>query len=63
MFKFNKKLLLKIEHNKISPLLNYIGKGDKEKLRIGNIKERARIKKIKNISGMEITYDAIKKQN
>ena len=63
MFKFNKRNLLNLEHVNNSPLLHNNSKGEKNNTRIQKINERIRIKKIKDINGMQITYEAIKKKN
>ena len=63
MFKFNKKNLLNLEHINNSPLLNNNSKGENSKVRIKKIKERVRIKEIKDINGMQITYEIIRKKN
>jgi hypothetical protein len=63
MFKFNKKNLLNLEHLNEPPLLNYRSKGGNNKMRLKEKKERVRIKEIKDINGMKITYEAIKKKN
>ena len=61
--KFNKKNLLNLEHINNSPLLHNNSKGENNKMRIQKIKERVRIKKIKDINGMQITYEATRKKN
>ena len=61
--KFNKKNLLNLEHINNSSLLHKSGKEENNKMRIQKIKERVRIKKIKDINGMQITYEAIKRKN
>ena len=63
MVKFNKRNLLNLEYVNNSPLLQNNSKGEKNNMRIQKIKERIRIKKIKDINGMLITYEAIKKKN
>ena len=63
MVKFNKKNLLTFEHINNPPLLHNRSKGVNNKIRIEKIKERVRIKKIQDINGMQITYDAIRKKN
>jgi hypothetical protein len=40
-----------------------VNRGERNMLRIKNIKETIRIKKIKDINGMEISYDVIEKKN
>ena len=63
MFKFNKKNLLNLENINNSSLLPNNSKEENNKMRIKKIKERVRIKKIKDINGMQITYEAIRKKN
>ena len=63
MFKFNKNLLLSLEHENNTPLLPSNSKGERNKLKIKKIKQRVSLKKIKDINGMEISYDVIKKKN
>jgi hypothetical protein len=63
MLKFNKKNLLNLDYTNDSPLLNNNSKGENNKIRIEKIKQRIRIKKIKDINGMQITYEAIRKKN
>jgi hypothetical protein len=63
MDKFNKKNLLNLEHTNNTPLLHNNSKGENNKIRIEKIKKRIRIKKIKDINGMQITYEAIRKKN
>ena len=63
MFKFNKKSLLNLDHTNDFPLLTNNSKGKNNKIRIEKIKERIRIKKINDINGMQITYEAIRKKN
>ena len=63
MFKFNKNLLLSLEHENNTPLLPSNSKGENNFLRITKLKQRIRIKKIKDINGMQITYEVIKKKN
>ena len=62
MFKFNKKNLLNLEYISNSPLLYNNSKGGNNKAQIKK-KERIRIKRIKDINGMEITYEIIRKKN
>jgi hypothetical protein len=52
MLKFNKKNLLNLEHINNSFLLNNNSKEKNNKMRIKKIKERVRIKKIKDINGI-----------
>ena len=61
MFKYNKKNTLEFKHKNNTPLLPSNSKGEKDKKKIKNTKERVRLKKIKDINGMQITYDVIKK--
>ena len=63
MFKFNKKNLLNLDHVKNIPLLSSNSKGRKTKIRVEKIKNRMRIKEIKDINGMQITYEVIRKKN
>jgi hypothetical protein len=63
MFKSNKYKILDYKHENNTPLLSSNSRGEKHKLRIKNIKERVRLKKIKDINGMEISYNVIKKKN
>ena len=63
MFKFNKKNLLNLDHVKSIPLLSSNSKGRKTKTRVEKIKDRMRIKAIKDINGMQITYEVIRKKN
>ena len=61
--KFNKKNLLNLENINNSSLLPNNSKEENNKMRIKKIKERVRIKKIKDINGMQITYEATRKKN
>jgi hypothetical protein len=63
MFKSDKKNILDFKHKNNTPLLSSNSKGEKKILRIESIKQRIRLKKIKDINGMQITYDVIKKKN
>jgi hypothetical protein len=63
MFKTNKKNILDFKRKNNTPLLPSNSKREIHELRIKNIKQRVRLKKIKDINGMHITYDAIKKKN
>ena len=63
MVKFNKKNLLNLDDINNPPLLHNNSKGENNKIRIQKIKERVRIKKIKDINGMQITYEATRKKN
>ena len=61
MVKFNKKNLLNLDDINNPPLLHNNSKGGKNKIQIEKKKDRIRIKKIKDINGMQITYEAIRK--
>ena len=63
MFKSNKTNVLEFKCRNNTPLLSSNSKGEKKILRIESIKQRIRLKKIKDINGMQITYDVIKKKN
>ena len=63
MLKLNKKNLLNLEHLNNAPLLSSDSKGDDNKLRIKKIKQRLVLKRNKDINGMEITYEIIRKKN
>jgi len=63
MLKFNKKNLLNLDLKNNIPLLSSNSKGRKTKTRVEKIKDRIRIKEIKDINGMQITYEAIRKKN
>ena len=63
MFKSSKNKVLEFKHKNNSPLVTSVNRGERNMLRIKNIKERIRIKKIKDINGMEISYDVIEKKN
>ena len=63
MFKFNKKNLLNLDHVKSIPLLSSNSKGRKTKTEVEKIKDRMGIKEIKDINGMQITYEVIRKKN
>jgi len=54
MSRFNKKKLLNLEYINNTPLLTSNSKGERQELRL---------KKIKDINGMEISYNVIKKKN
>ena len=58
MFKFKKSLLLSLEHKNNTPLLPSNSKGENNFFKI---EQRVRLKKVKDINGMQITYDVIKK--
>tara|TARA_B110001454_G_C12399674_1_gene300330 strand:+ start:108 stop:296 length:189 start_codon:yes stop_codon:yes gene_type:complete len=62
MFKYNKKNTLEFKHKNNTPLSSPSSKGEKNKIKIEGIKQRVRLKKIKDINGMQITYDVIKKK-
>ena len=59
----NKKKLLELKHVNKSPLLSSNSKGEKDKTRIKNTKERVILKRNKDINGMEITHGIINKKN
>ena len=61
--KFNKKNLLNLDHVRNIPLLSSNSKGRKTKTEVEKIKDRMRIKEIKDINGMQITYEVIRKKN
>ena len=61
MIKFNKKNLLNLEHLYNTPLLSSNSKGENHEIRIKKLKQRAILKKNKDINGMEITHGIIKK--
>jgi len=63
MFKSNKFKILDYKHENNIPLLSSNSRGEKIFLRIKDIKEIVRLKKIKDINGMEISYNAIRKKN
>ena len=63
MFKFNKKNLLNLDHVKSIPLLSSNSKGEKDKIRIKQIKERVILKRNKDINGMEIIHGINYKKN
>ena len=60
MLKSNLKNILDLKYIDNTPLLSSNSKGKKNKLRIKK-KEKIRLKRIKDINGMQITYDVIKK--
>ena len=61
MYKFNIKNLLNLKHINNAPLLSSNSKGEDNKLIIKKNKQKVRLKKIKDINGMEISYEVIKK--
>tara|TARA_B110000438_G_scaffold274002_1_gene293861 strand:+ start:553 stop:744 length:192 start_codon:yes stop_codon:yes gene_type:complete len=63
MQKFNKKKLLNFEYASNTPLLSSNSKGENEKQKFELIKQRITLKKIKDINGMQITYEIVKKKN
>jgi len=63
MFKHNKKKLLSLEHINNTPLLPSNSKGENYRLRIKEIKQNIRLRKIKDINGMQISYEIIKRKN
>ena len=63
MFKFDKKNLLNLEYQNNTPLLPSNSKGEKDKIRIKQIKERVILKRNKDINGMEITHGIFYKKN
>ena len=62
MFKPNKKNILEFKLKDNTSLLPLSSKGENNKIRIKNIKQRVRLKRIKDINGMQITYEVIKKK-
>ena len=62
MFKPNKKNILEFKLKNNTSLLSSSSKGEKNKIRIKNIKQRIKLQRIKDINGMQITYDVIKKK-
>ena len=58
MFKFDKKNLLNLEHKNNTPLLTSNSKGVRS-----NIKKRVRLKMIKDLNGMEISFGIFKEKN
>tara|TARA_B110000263_G_C14782961_1_gene274086 strand:- start:197 stop:388 length:192 start_codon:yes stop_codon:yes gene_type:complete len=63
MFNSNKKNILDPKHKNNTPLLPSNSKGEKIKLGINMTQQIVRLKKIKDINGMQITYNVIKKKN
>jgi len=61
--KFNKKNLLNLECQNNTPLLPSNSKGEKDKIRIKQIKERVILKRNKDINGMEIIHGINYKKN
>ena len=60
MLKFNKKKILNLSNINDTLLLSSNSKGEKKKIRIRSLKEKVRLKKLKDINEMEISYYAIK---
>tara|TARA_B100000475_G_scaffold185030_1_gene153645 strand:+ start:395 stop:586 length:192 start_codon:yes stop_codon:yes gene_type:complete len=63
MFKSNKTNILVFKRKNNTPLLSSNSKGEKDKTRIKNTKERVILKRNKDINGMEITHGIINKKN
>ena len=63
MFKSNKTNILVFKRKNNTPLLSSNSKGEKNKIRIKNTKERVILKRNKDINGMEITHGIINKKN
>ena len=63
MFKSNKTNVLEFKRKNNTPLLSSNSKGEKNRIKIGKIKQRVILKKNKDINGMEITYGIINKKN
>ena len=63
MFKSNKSNVLVFKRKNNTPLLSSNSKGEKDKTRIKNTKERVILKRNKDINGMEITHGIINKKN
>ena len=63
MFKHNKKKILSLEHINNTPLLSSNSKGENYRLKIKEIKQKVILRKIKDINGMQISYEIIKKKN
>ena len=63
MFKSNKTNVLEFRRRNNTPLLSSNSKGEKNRIRIENIKQRIVLKQNKDINGMEITYGIINKKN
>ena len=63
MQKFNKKKLLNFEYASNTPLLSSNSKGENYRLKIKEIKQKVILRKIKDINGMQISYEIIKKKN
>ena len=61
MFKSNKTNVLEFKRKNNTPLLTSNSKGEKNRIRIENIKQRIVLKQNKDINGMEITHGIIKK--
>ena len=63
MLTFNKEKILNIKRKNNTPLLPSNSKGETIQLNCSIVSEKIRIKKLKDINGMQITYDVIKKKN
>ena len=63
MSKHNKNLLLSLDNENNTPLLPSNSKGETIQLNCSIVSEKIRIKKLQDLNGMQITYDAIKKKN
>ena len=63
MFNSNKKNILDTKYKNNNPLLPSNSKGEKIKIGINITQQIVRLKKIKDINGMQITYEAIRKKN
>ena len=63
MFKSNKTNILEFKCRNNTPLLSSNSKGEKDKIRIKQIKEKVILKRNKDINGMEITHGITYKKN
>jgi len=63
IIKFDKKNLLNLKYQNNTPLLSSNSKGEKDKIRIKQIKEKVILKRNKDINGMEITHGITYKKN
>jgi len=63
IIKFDKKNLLNLKYQNNIPLLSSNSKGEKDKIRIKQIKEKVILKRNKDINGMEITHGITYKKN
>ena len=63
MLKSNEYKILDIRHENNTPLPTSNGRGEIQKLRIESIEKKVRLKKIKDINGMEILYSVVEKKN